>query len=238
MSPRTTPEQEGPDVSSALPRPAAARAAGLALALLALTGCGAGFEAQTYLERSSADSDNAAVGAIAVRNAAVLPPEREGLYEEGDDADVILTLVNVGSEDDRLVGVETEAADVVELQQDGDTVDEVVVPRLGTTGSTAGLVLRGMTEELRSGRVIELTLTFERSGDVVVEAPVQTTGVYDEERERSENFHPPGEEEHGEGHSEETGSGDTVNAGDSEGTDGGGVKEAGEETAEQAEGEG
>ena len=88
-------------MSSALPRPTVGRAAGVVLALVALTGCGAGFEAQTYQERSSADSVNAAVGSIAVRNLSVLP-EGDGVLEAGDDAEVILTLVNVGGDDDRL----------------------------------------------------------------------------------------------------------------------------------------
>jgi len=219
-------------VSSALPRPTVARAVGVALALVALTGCGAGFEAQTYQERSSADATNVAVGSIAVRNVAVLPGDA-GVVAAGNDADVRLTLVNVGGEDDRLVGAETEAAGTVELQQDGDTAEEVVVPRLGTTANTAGLVLRGVTEQLRSGSIVPITLQFERAGEVVVEAPVATTGVYDEERERSGNFEPPGEE----GGSEAEGAtGDTANEGDAEGTGGGGLSESGQQTTEEQSG--
>lgn len=217
-------------MSPALPRPTAARAAGLALllglGLPTLTACGAGFEAQTYQERSASDSTNAAVGPIAVRNVAVVPDD-EGVVEAGADADAILTLVNVGGEDDRLVGATTEAASSVDLEVDGDEVSAIDVPRMGTTGSTAGLVLRDVGEELRSGEVIEITLRFERAGEVTVEAPIQTTGEYDEDREKSANFHPPGEEGEGEG-----ASGDTVNEGDAEGEDGGGPTEAGEESTE------
>ena len=218
-------------MSSALPRPTVARAAGVALALVALTGCGAGFEAQTYQERSSADSTNVAVGAIAVRNVAVMPGD-EGVLEAGDDAEVILTLVNVGGEDDRLVGAEAEGVDGVEITQDGDTVDAVDVPRLGTTGNTTGLVLRGLDEELYSGSVVPITLQLERAGEVVVEAPVMTTGEYDEEREKSDNFHPPGEE-----HSEEEGAtGDTANEGEGGSEGGEGLSESGEQSTEEQSG--
>lgn len=180
-------------MSAALPRPAA-RAAALTLSLVAVGGCGAGFEAQTYLERSSADAANVAVGPIAVRNVAVLP-DPQGTVRAGADADVRMTLVNVGAENDRLVGAASPAAGSVALEQDGRRVDGIVVPRLGSTEGTAGLVLRGVVEELRSGEIVEITLTFERAGEVVVAAPVATTGVYDENREKSANFRAPGEEE-------------------------------------------
>ena len=211
----------------AAPRPAVARAAGLVLALATLTGCGAGFEAQTYLERSSADATNVAVGPIAVRNVAIVPGE-EGVVEAGSDADVRLTLVSVGSEDDRLVSASTEAAASVRFEVEGEEADEIVVPRLGTTGNTAGLVLEDVSEELLSGSVVEITLTFERAGEVVVQAPVATTGIYDEESEKSHNFHPPGEEE---GETEAEGAtGDTANEGEGDGD--GGLMESGEETTE------
>ena len=51
-----------------------ARVAASACALLVLTGCGTGLRAQTYLEKSTADSTNDAVGFLAVRNLAVMGP--------------------------------------------------------------------------------------------------------------------------------------------------------------------
>lgn len=175
------------------PRPAVpALVLGLALAL---TGCGANFEAQTYQTRASADGTNSAVGAIALRNVRVLPPQGEA-YEAGEDAEGDLTLVNDGAEDDTLVSISAEGARSVELLQDGRVVDSIDLPRLGTTGSgTVGFRLVGLTEDLRPGRFVPVTFVFERNGEIVVQAPVETTGEYDEDRERSENFHPVGEEE-------------------------------------------
>jgi copper(I)-binding protein len=184
-------------VSLRLPRTGSARrtaAVALAVALpLGLSGCGANFEAQTYQQRSAADGTNAAVGAIAIRNVTLLPPEEGDMHEEGDDVDVQLTLTNDGPDDDRLVGASSAAADSVVLLEDGSEVDAVELPRLGTTGGSLGLRLSGLTEELRPGQYTEITLTFENSGEVDLPVPVSTTGEYDKERERSENFHQIGE---------------------------------------------
>jgi copper(I)-binding protein len=160
---------------------------------LALAGCGANFEAQTYQTRTVADGTNADVGAIAIRNLTLLAPEDGQAHSAGDDAEVRLTLTNDGPEDDRLVEVTTPAADAVELQDGGGEVDAVELPRLGTTGSTVTLQLTGLTEDLVPGRYVEMTLRFERNGEVTVSVPVATTGEF-EEREHSENFHQIGEE--------------------------------------------
>lgn len=180
------------------PRPLAAlAAAGLSVAL---TGCGASLQPQTYQERTVADGTNAAVGAIAVRNVYLVPPESGEMYEAGSDAEVRLTLANDGPEDDRLVEVTSPAASSVQLLEDGTEVGEVDLPRLGTTGGLLSLRLEGLSEELRPGTYVELTLRFERNGEVTISAPVATTGEYDaDERERSKNFHPIGEEEGEEG---------------------------------------
>jgi periplasmic copper chaperone A len=184
-------------VSRALPRPA--RTSALALALgRALTCCGAGFEAQTYQQRQVADGTNAAMGAVGVRNITVEPGPDRGAHEAGADAEVTLTLANDGSEDDRLVEVSSPDAESVDIVEgdDGDTVDSLDLPRLGTTGTAAGLVLRSLTERVSAGEFIEVTMRFERNGELTVMVPVATTDEYDYERERSDNFHPPGDEAH------------------------------------------
>lgn len=176
----------------------AAPVAALGLTLV-LTGCGANFQAQTYQERTVADATNVAVGAIAVRNLGVVPPESGELYEAGDDAEVRVTLTNDGPEPDQLVEVTSPDAREVVFTEDGDDVSEVDLPRLGTTGGLVGLRLEGLTEDLRPGDFVTLTLRFERNGEITTSAPVALTGEFDaDERERSENFHEIGEHE-GEG---------------------------------------
>lgn len=190
-------------MSLRLPRTAPVAGPLLAAGLvLTLTACGANFEAQTYASRNNADSTNAAAGAVAVRNIRLLPPESGQVHEAGDDVDVELTLVNDGAEDDRLVEVTTPAARTVELLLEGDEVDALDVPRLGTTGSRSSLRLVAIADDLRPGEFVEVTLRFERNGEVTFPVPVATTGEYDEDRERSENFHEIGVEHGGEEESE------------------------------------
>jgi copper(I)-binding protein len=179
-------------VSRALLRTAAL----LAVPTLALTGCGAGFEAQTYQQRVLADSANAAAGSVAVRGVSVLPGD-DGMLEAGDDAEVVLTLTNEGQEDDRLVDVSSPLADSVDIVdvESGRTASSLRLPAFGTTGSRNGLVLRSLSEDLRSGEYAELTLRFERGGELTLSVPVAVTGEYDDSRERSDNFHPPGSDE-------------------------------------------
>jgi periplasmic copper chaperone A len=180
-------------VSLRPPRPATAA---VAVALgLALTGCGANFEAQTYQTRAVGDGTNAAVGAIAVRNVTLVAPESGDSYAEGDDAEVLLTLTNDGPDDDRLVEASSPDAEEVEVQQDGSASSGgVELPRLSTTANGVSLQLTGLSRDLRPGQYVEITLRFETNGEVTVSAPVATTGEYDEERERSEYFHEIGEE--------------------------------------------
>lgn len=167
-------------------------AAGLTLIL---AGCGANFEAQTYQERSSADGTNGAVGAIAVRNVTVTAPGAADALQAGSDVEVRLTLTNDGGEDDRLVEVTSPAASSVEVLVDGEPVEDVDLPRLGTTGDDLTLQLVDLNEDLRPGRYVDITLRFQDNGEITISAPVATTGEF-EEREPSENFHQIDEEEH------------------------------------------
>jgi copper(I)-binding protein len=161
-------------------RPPALRlpAAGAVL-VLALTGCGATLDAQTYQERSQSDATNTAVGTIALRGVSVESGGDDRILEAGDDADVFLVLTNDDREDDTLVEVTTPDAESVELLVDGEPSDGIEVPRLGSTGDSASLRLVGLTEELREGEYTTLTFRFERNGSVEVPVPVRTSGRTD-----------------------------------------------------------
>jgi copper(I)-binding protein len=190
-------------VRSALAPRRTGLAAGVLALGLALTGCGANFQAQTYQERPTSDGTNTAVGAIGLRNVHVLPPAEGGdLVAAGEDALVGFVIVNDGPEDDRLVEITSPDARSVQLVG-GDALvptEAVALPRLTTTGTRYGAVLQGLAEDLRTGRYVELVFRFERNGEVTVQVPLATTGENDQdERERSENFHPIGEGAHGEG---------------------------------------
>lgn len=171
-------------------------AAVLATAVLpvGLAGCGAGFNAQTYQERTVADGTNAAAGAVAIRNISVQAPPEESGYEAGDDAPVTFTLANDGTEDDRLVEVSSPVAASIDIVSGDDTVDEVPLPGLRSTTDEVSLVLNGLERDLRPSEYVELTLRFERGGSVTVATPVATLR-FREPREVSENIEDDSDQE-------------------------------------------
>jgi periplasmic copper chaperone A len=98
-------------------------------------------------------------------------------------AAVYFQIENHAVADDRLIAATTDAAQMTMLHESvevdgvmtmGD-VDGFVVPGLGTFALTRGaghVMLMGLTKPLEDGDMITVTLTFERSGEVVVEVPV------------------------------------------------------------------
>jgi copper(I)-binding protein len=157
-------------------RPTALAAA--VLAAVALTGCGASLDAQTYQERNQAESTDTAVGALAVRNVAVMPPRRGETYEAGDDAEGSLTVTNRSNEADTLVEISSPDAEQVVVLEDGQP-GELEVPALGSTTDTYSLRIEGLREDLRTGEYIRMSLRFENNGSVDVLVPVMLTGETD-----------------------------------------------------------
>ena len=177
-------------MSSLLPRTAGARrplvrAAAGAAALLLLAGCGSGFKAQTYLEKSTADSTNDAIGFMAVRNLAVTGPPVGTAWPAGANAPMTLTLVNEGAEADTLVQASSPAATSVAV-----TGPPLTVPGLGTSDPASTLTLQGLTRELPGGTYIELTMSFQRNGSKTMLVPVRIVPL---QVERSEEEYHVGE---------------------------------------------
>ncbi|MEX2292040.1 MAG: copper chaperone PCu(A)C [Mycobacteriales bacterium] len=171
-------------------RPAPRRlAAGLlaAATAVAVSGCGASLDAQTYQQRSNAESSGAAVGALALRNVGVLAPSSGERYEIGDDARATVTVANAGPDEDRLIEVTSSAAREVAVVTDG-AGDELVVPGQGSTGSSVHLQLRGLTRPLRPGEYVDLVFRFARNGTTEVLVPVATTGRTDRPVYTGERF--------------------------------------------------
>lgn len=184
-------------------------AAGLlaAATVLSLTACGAGRDAITYQERNPANAVDASADRLALRNVAVEPPSSDESYEVGDDAVVVLTVTNAGTEDDRLVEVTSSAAREVVVLVLGEERD-VVVPGLGSTGSAVTLELRGLTRPLRPSEYVDLRFRFADNGVVELAVPVALTGESDRAvytGERFEGGEEPALQAPAGGHSEEEG---------------------------------
>jgi len=103
----------------------------VAVGVVALAGCSVGQVTQTDSIEPAVNGNRADVGDIALRDVMVAYPENGG-YEAGDDAPLLLTIVNVGGADDTLVSVSSPAATSVELVGDpavpGRAALQVVVP--------------------------------------------------------------------------------------------------------------
>ncbi len=96
-----------------------------------------------------------------------------------------MVLENTGAEDDRLVGASSDVAKRVELHTHKDMGDGIMkmveveegfpVPAGGTHALARGgdhVMFMGLTRAMNDGDMVEVTLTFEKAGDVVVEIPV------------------------------------------------------------------
>ncbi len=98
-----------------------------------------------------------------------------------------MVITNSGAIDDRLIGAETEIARKAELHSheiDANGVARMrqieggmVIPAAGSHRLTRGgdhVMMIGLNQDLVDGAVIEVPLTFENAGEMVVDVPVDS----------------------------------------------------------------
>ncbi len=101
-----------------------------------------------------------------------------------------MIIENKGKEDDALIGVEGDVSDAIEIHE--MVVDEnnvmhmkpvegqrLVIPAKGKVELKPGgyhIMLIGLKHQLKEGEVVHLTLKFEKSGEIQVDAPVKMGG--------------------------------------------------------------
>ncbi|PRX43706.1 copper(I)-binding protein [Prauserella shujinwangii] len=156
-------------------------ATGLAAVLIGSLACG---NPQKRLESGPVGA-NASAHTMEVLNAYVEPPKGSA-YHPGEDAIVFFTLYNNADVPDELRSVETSKATEVRIKWDADcdgsaepaaflpvhpngTVPE---PPEGGPGTAYHLELFGLEEEVREGTTIPLVFTFEKAGELTVDAVV------------------------------------------------------------------
>jgi copper(I)-binding protein len=166
----------------------ALRAATLGVLLfspVALTACGAGQITQTESQARDHLGPSAQVGDIVVRGVELAYPT-SGSYSRGDDAELQMAIVNRGTEDDSLVDISGDGFSQVRITGGGTAAGaggsssgsrEVEIPAgsalfLGQEGPTVSLV--NLSEPLTPGQTLELTLEFDKAGEVTVQAEVGT----------------------------------------------------------------
>ena len=183
----------------------ALRAAIVGVALfspVALSACSAGQVTQTATQERDKVGAMAEVGDITLRQVELAYP-RAGSYEAGDDAELVMAVVNTGEEADTLVSVEGEGFSSAEITDSSAgstaaaTAEEIEIAPNTTVFVGSGdlqVSLTDLDEELTVGQHLPLVLTFENAGEVEVSATVSTP---EREEERGEEFdfhHSEGEE--------------------------------------------
>lgn len=113
------------------------------VALLGIAGCSAGQVTQTDSIEPAVNGNKGDLGDIALRDVVIAYPEA-GAYDQGDQAPLLLTIVNTDGGDDELVSVSSPAAGSVELLGDavvaGRTRLRVIVPEEPVRESSAPAV--------------------------------------------------------------------------------------------------
>lgn len=147
----------------------------LAGLLVAVTGCGAGLDPETYRERPTVDAAIGTAGPLALRNVRIEPPvEGKPELAVGSEATATLAVVNTGEKADELVSVTTPVATAVDLiTPKGAPMTTVPLDaRSALDGNDFRLALRSLTEPLRPGQTVEMTFTFRDSGRETLRVPV------------------------------------------------------------------
>jgi copper(I)-binding protein len=180
----------------------------LLLSPLALSACSAGQITQTAGQERDKVGAMAEVGQINLRAVELAAP-RGGVYDDGDDVELRLSISNQSQEDDALVDISGEGFGEVEIDDDSATssgsggANEIEIPAnsvVHVDGEELTITLTEVDESLTTGQSLELTFTFENAGEVTV--PVIVAAPEDEVR-RDEGFDFHHEEEGGASSEEE-----------------------------------
>jgi copper(I)-binding protein len=193
----------------------AATTVALLVPAVALSACSAGQVTQTNTQERDKVGAMAQVGELTIRAVQLASPGENG-YEQGDDADLQMAVVNNSTEDDTLVEVSGEGFGDVEFDT-GSTASGVGSSGGSSGGSSSsdegieipagspvfvgddelGVTLTDLDDALYTGQYLELTFTFENAGEITLPVTVATPS---EEVDRGEAFdfhHEEGGEEQG-----------------------------------------
>jgi copper(I)-binding protein len=168
---------------------------------LVITACSAGQVNQTSTQLRDKVGPEVQVGDLTLRGAQLAYPT-SGSYAAGDNAQLQMSIVNSGPEDDALVGIK--GSGFSEVRVTGSASGTVVAPSpsAGATttpppapATTSGgaravditipshssvflgqnaptITLVGLSQELTPAQTIDVTFTFRKAGDVTVPVPV------------------------------------------------------------------
>jgi copper(I)-binding protein len=162
----------------------------LLLSPVALSACSAGQVSQTAGQVRDKVGTQAEVGQINLRAVEFAYP-RGGIYEDGDDAELRLAIINGSREADALVDISGEGFDEVEIdddREDAGTGRGLEIPGNGSVlvdGEDLSISLTDLEDSLTTGQSLELTFTFQNAGEVTIPVTVATS---EDEVRRDEGF--------------------------------------------------
>ena len=143
----------------------------LALAIPALAGCEAGFNAPTLQFHAASGGAYTTFNGISINDLFVLGAP-SGSVPAGSSASMFLSLFNSGTSADKLVSVTAPGA-ATNVQLTGGGVNVPASSSVNLTGPSPSVVLSNLTKPLPSGGSIPVTLNFQHAGSVIIQVPVQ-----------------------------------------------------------------
>ena len=196
----------------------------LLLSPVALTACSAGQVTQTATQDRDKTGAMADLGDLALRDVRLAYPVN-GVYQQGGDARLVMAVANGSEVDDTLLSISGEGFEGVEVVQSSTAgaaaaptgeaqPGQVSIPVPAESNVYIGgdgpvVTLTGLAEELTPALTLPITLTFERAGEVTIDALLGVSQI-DLPRGEDLDFH-EGEEGPDEAARErETGGGDAT----------------------------
>jgi copper(I)-binding protein len=137
----------------------------LLLSPVALSACGSGQVTQTATQERDKTGAQAQVGDITLRQVQLAYPSG-GIYQAGDDARLIATIVNSGARTDTLTGVSGQGFASAEISG-----KEIRIPTSSTVFVGQGdlsVTLTHLDRSLATGQAMVVTLTFANAGAIDV----------------------------------------------------------------------
>ncbi|HWG02790.1 MAG TPA: copper chaperone PCu(A)C [Trebonia sp.] len=151
---------------------------GLALlAIPAVAGCEAGYNAPTLEFHSASAGAHTVVNGIAINDAFVLGAPSGSVVPTGSSASMFLGLFNNGTAADKLVAAAAPGTASSVTIKGGS----VTIPAGGAadlSGPEPVVVLKGLTKSLTGGQAVKIVLQFASAGQVKFNVPVMPRSFY------------------------------------------------------------
>ena len=171
------------------------RALCLLIILSLLTACAASAPASPKISAENSWARPAIVGSMSATptmqgmtgasgNGTPAMQDMSGMSGSGTTSAAYFVIVNQGSEADTLIGATSEVASKIEMHEThiiNDVAEMLPVPRLEVPAGERiefkpggyHLMLEGLTQDLKVGETIKLTLQFEKSSAIMIDVPIQ-----------------------------------------------------------------